>query len=395
MTNGYALSTALLVLLAQGHVPGATLHVACADNGAGCGRALQAAIDAAPAGTTITLDAGKVYAGSLVVKARPNGDGPRAITITTRGWTDKGAAWTGLVTPADKPRMAVLRGASRTSAALDIENGPGTGHVSLIGLAFEATPPAGQGEIIRIGSGSERDPDNLASHVSIRQVLLQGNREFGQKRGIAANGADIDISQIWCEEIFTPGQDSQCVIGWNGGKRVRIRHSYLAAASENIMIGGGTISAAAMQPDDWLIEDVILHKPLRWKEDGRNRQVKNLLEFKHGRNITARRVLAVTAIVALVSGLGTWLVAPDGTVHIGASGVVFGYGTYLLSRGVFNRNLVELAIGAVVAVVWGGALLGGLLPEEGISWQGHLFGAVGGVGAARLLARDRKRASSS
>ena len=109
----------------------------------------------------------------------------------------------------------------------------------------------------------------------------------------------------------------------------------------------------------------------------------------------ARRVLAVTAIVALVSGVGTWLIAPDGTVHIGASGVVFGYGTYLLSRGVFNRNLVELAIGAVVAVVWGGALLGGLLPEEGISWQGHLFGAVGGVGAARLLARDRKRASSS
>ena len=108
----------------------------------------------------------------------------------------------------------------------------------------------------------------------------------------------------------------------------------------------------------------------------------------------AVRVVAVTAIVALVSGLGTWLIAPEGTVHIGASGVVFGYGTYLLSRGVFNRDLVELAIAAVVAVLWGGALLGGLLPEEGISWQGHLFGAVGGVLAARLLARDRPGRSS-
>ena len=107
----------------------------------------------------------------------------------------------------------------------------------------------------------------------------------------------------------------------------------------------------------------------------------------------ARRVVAVTAIVTLVSGLGTWLIAPEGTVHIGASGVVFGYATYLLSRGVFNRDLLELAVGALVAVVWGGALLGGLLPEEGISWQGHFFGAVGGVLAARLLARDRERDS--
>ncbi len=108
----------------------------------------------------------------------------------------------------------------------------------------------------------------------------------------------------------------------------------------------------------------------------------------------ARRLVTVTAIVAMVSGLGTWLVAPEGTVHIGASGVVFGYATYLLSRGVFNRDLLELAIGAVVAVVWGGALLGGLLPEEGISWQGHFFGAVGGVLAARLLSRRRAGASS-
>ena len=103
----------------------------------------------------------------------------------------------------------------------------------------------------------------------------------------------------------------------------------------------------------------------------------------------ATRVAAVTTIVALVSGLGTWLVAPSNTVHIGASGVVFGYATYLLSRGVFDRDVLGLAIGLVVGLVWGTALLGGLLPEEGISWQGHLFGAIGGVVAARALARKR------
>ena len=107
----------------------------------------------------------------------------------------------------------------------------------------------------------------------------------------------------------------------------------------------------------------------------------------------ALRVLAVTAIVALVSGLGTWLIAADHTIHIGASGVVFGYATYLISRGFFNRSALELLVGALIAVLYGGALLGGLLPEDGVSWQGHFFGAAGGVVAARGLA-TRSRAEA-
>jgi membrane associated rhomboid family serine protease len=106
----------------------------------------------------------------------------------------------------------------------------------------------------------------------------------------------------------------------------------------------------------------------------------------------AARVLAVTAIVALVSGAGVWLVAPEHTNHIGASGVVFGYATYLIARGFYNRSLLEIAVGLLVAAVFGTALLGGLAPHQGISWQGHLFGAVGGVVAAWVLARDRDRA---
>ena len=101
------------------------------------------------------------------------------------------------------------------------------------------------------------------------------------------------------------------------------------------------------------------------------------------------RVLAVTGIVMLVSGLGTWLVAPDNSIHIGASGIVFGYATYLLARGIFNRDLIEIAIGLGVAAIWGTALLGGLLPQDGVSWQGHFFGAVGGVLAARVFVRPR------
>ena len=65
---------------------------------------------------------------------------------------------------------------------------------------------------------------------------------------------------------------------------------------------------------------------------------------------------------------------------------MFGYASYLLSRGFFNRSALELAVRAVVAVIYGSALLGGLVPEDGVSWQGHFFGAVGGILAAHVLA---------
>ena len=103
----------------------------------------------------------------------------------------------------------------------------------------------------------------------------------------------------------------------------------------------------------------------------------------------SRRLVLVTVIVGLISGFGTWLVASPGTVHVGASGIVFGYATYLIARGVFNRSPTQLAVGAAVVLVWGVALVGGLEPQRGISWQGHLFGAIGGVVAARAVARER------
>jgi membrane associated rhomboid family serine protease len=99
------------------------------------------------------------------------------------------------------------------------------------------------------------------------------------------------------------------------------------------------------------------------------------------------RVILVVVIVAVIGGLGTWLIAPSNTVHIGASGIVFGFAGYLVARGVFSRRPAQLLLGVVVVVVWGATLLQGLVPEDGISWQGHLFGAVGGVVAARVLSQ--------
>jgi membrane associated rhomboid family serine protease len=103
----------------------------------------------------------------------------------------------------------------------------------------------------------------------------------------------------------------------------------------------------------------------------------------------AARLARVSAIVILVGGLGTWLISPSGSITIGASGLVFGYATYLLSRGVFNRRVLELFTGVIVAGVWGAVLLASLVPHDHISWQGHLSGGVAGVLAAYLMRRQR------
>lgn len=99
----------------------------------------------------------------------------------------------------------------------------------------------------------------------------------------------------------------------------------------------------------------------------------------------ARRIIEVTVVVILVAGLGTWLTAGSHTDTVGASGVVFGYAGFLIARGFFTRSIGALALGVVVAVLFGGALATDLVPQAGISWQDHLFGGLGGILAARLL----------
>lgn len=100
-----------------------------------------------------------------------------------------------------------------------------------------------------------------------------------------------------------------------------------------------------------------------------------------------RRFLLVTALIWLGSGAAVWLTAGAGTYTVGASGVVFGWLAFLLVRGFFARSLRQVLLAVVLFAVWGGILLGVLPGQPGVSWQGHLFGALFGVLAAWLVAR--------
>lgn len=106
---------------------------------------------------------------------------------------------------------------------------------------------------------------------------------------------------------------------------------------------------------------------------------------------TLRVFLVVTAVVVVVGGLGVWLFGQAGSVHVGASGVVFGYLGFLLLRGFLERTPGSLLVSALVAVIYGGALAGLVPTDPSVSWEGHLFGFLGGLVAARAVPVGRRR----
>ncbi len=96
--------------------------------------------------------------------------------------------------------------------------------------------------------------------------------------------------------------------------------------------------------------------------------------------------IMATVMIALLGGAGTWLLARGGSVHIGASGLIFGYLGFLLGRGYYERTMGAIAVALFILVTYG-AMFWGILPTQpGISWESHLFGFIGGIVAAYWLA---------
>ncbi|MCO5183541.1 MAG: rhomboid family intramembrane serine protease [Anaerolineae bacterium] len=100
-----------------------------------------------------------------------------------------------------------------------------------------------------------------------------------------------------------------------------------------------------------------------------------------------RRFLIVTASIIIIGGLGTWLIGPTNSVHLGASILIFGYLGYLLLNGVFERSPRSIAVAVFVLLIYGSTDFGIFPGRMGVSWQGHLFGFFGGIFAAWYVNR--------
>jgi len=102
-----------------------------------------------------------------------------------------------------------------------------------------------------------------------------------------------------------------------------------------------------------------------------------------------RHFAVVTVVTMVLGGLGTWLVGAADSVHVGASGLVFGYLGYLLLAGWYDRRVGSILVSLLVFVFYGALLFGVLPGRDGMSWEGHLFGFLSGALCARLIARRR------
>jgi membrane associated rhomboid family serine protease len=98
-----------------------------------------------------------------------------------------------------------------------------------------------------------------------------------------------------------------------------------------------------------------------------------------------KKFLMVTLIVIVTSGLAVWLFQSTGDLTVGASGIIFGYFGYVLVRGVFDRNLIDVGVGIAAALAYWYILAVAIPGTPGVSWLGHLGGLVGGVLAGWLL----------
>jgi len=104
---------------------------------------------------------------------------------------------------------------------------------------------------------------------------------------------------------------------------------------------------------------------------------------------STRHFVWVTVTATIVGGLVAWLLGVPGSVHIGASGVIFGYFGFLMLGGWFARSLGTIVVSGAVTFLWGGLVFGVLPGQPGISWQEHLGGFLGGALVAKWLSGRR------
>jgi membrane associated rhomboid family serine protease len=109
-------------------------------------------------------------------------------------------------------------------------------------------------------------------------------------------------------------------------------------------------------------------------------------------SLTYNRQLTVIALIyiVLIGGGMVWLFGAPGSLHIGASGIIFGFIGFLICSGWSHKNFKAIVLSLMVCFFYGSALFSLFVFLPGISWSGHFFGFISGIVACRLTSTNKK-----
>jgi hypothetical protein len=243
---------------------------------------LQAALNAAQPGDTITLNPGAVYRGPFVL---PNKPGSQWITVRT-AMPDGSFPRPGTrVSPANATLMPRLVSASGSV----ITTAHGAHNYRLVGLEISPTAGTYLNSLVTLASpdGSEA---GLPHNIIIDRCYLHGDPAKGTRRGVALNSGTAAVIDSHLSDFKEVGADSQAIAGWTGPGPFRIANNYLEGAGENLLFGGADPSIRDLVPSDIEVVQNHFAKPLTWKADhpsyaGTLWAVKNLFELKNAQRV--------------------------------------------------------------------------------------------------------------
>lgn len=229
---------------------------------------LQAALNAAQPGETITVAAGATFTGNFVLPAKV---GNEPITVRTNGDLP-----TGRVSLDDAPEMPLIRSSNSIAA---LRTATGSGHWRLLGLMFVA---GSVGPVVQLGDGLQT---SAPADFVLDQVIVQATPQ--SKNGVEANVAQFTFRRSVIVGVKLSGQESHALISWNGPGPFLIEDNYIEAGSCGVFFGGAAPSIADLIPSDITVINNTLTRPVSMRSDS-TAVVKNVLELKNAKRVVIR-----------------------------------------------------------------------------------------------------------
>ena len=257
-----------------------TAHAEAATLTVNAGGDLQAAINAAKPGDTILIAVGATFTGSFTLPAK---NGTSYITIRSAA-PDSALPPAGVrMTPAYAAQLPKIRS---TSAGPAFRTSAGSSYWRLEFLEIFPSSSTAAADLVQFGSGgsSQNTLSVVPHHLVLDRAYLHGDPAYGQRRGLALNSRDSEVTNSYFADFKSAAYDTQAICGWNGPGPFVIENNYIEAAAENVMFGGADPYIPNMTPTGIAIRRNLISKPKAWMTQAWT--IKNLVELKNAADVT-------------------------------------------------------------------------------------------------------------